>query len=154
MVGGAGNKKPATEHAAVWVPDGDAHTCMHCLKTKFNAINRRVSSLFPLRPAPFLSSYSTNEPCLCLFFHSITVGSVEQLFVVPVPIRNSSCLTSRKNRLESVSPVSRLLVQPLRGMLLWLLTTPSSSFSLSFCSGSLTADLLVDTSGGDYEVVT
>lgn len=35
------NKKPATEHAAVWVPDGDASTCMHCLKTKFTPINRR-----------------------------------------------------------------------------------------------------------------
>ena len=37
------NKKPATEHAAVWVPDSDASTCMHCLKTKFTPINRRVS---------------------------------------------------------------------------------------------------------------
>lgn len=37
------NKKPAQEHAAVWVPDGDASTCMHCLKTKFTPINRRVS---------------------------------------------------------------------------------------------------------------
>ncbi|CAI8054513.1 Pleckstrin homology domain-containing family F member 2, partial [Geodia barretti] len=35
------NKMPATEHAAVWVPDGDASTCMHCLKTKFTPINRR-----------------------------------------------------------------------------------------------------------------
>jgi len=35
------NKKPATEHAAVWVPDSDANTCMHCLKTKFTPINRR-----------------------------------------------------------------------------------------------------------------
>lgn len=35
------NKKPASEHAAVWVPDGDASTCMHCLKTKFTPINRR-----------------------------------------------------------------------------------------------------------------
>ena len=36
------NKKPAQEHAAVWVPDGDASTCMHCLKIKFTPINRRV----------------------------------------------------------------------------------------------------------------
>lgn len=35
------NKRPATEHAAVWVPDSDASTCMHCLKTKFTPINRR-----------------------------------------------------------------------------------------------------------------
>lgn len=39
------NKKPAQEHAAVWVPDGDASTCMHCLKTKFTPINRRVGYL-------------------------------------------------------------------------------------------------------------
>ena len=38
-----GNKKPATEHAAVWVPDSEAQTCMHCLRTKFTPINRRVS---------------------------------------------------------------------------------------------------------------
>ncbi len=37
------NKQPAKEHAAVWVPDCDANTCMHCLKTKFTPINRRVS---------------------------------------------------------------------------------------------------------------
>lgn len=35
------NKRPATEHAAVWVPDSEAQTCMHCLKTKFTPINRR-----------------------------------------------------------------------------------------------------------------
>merc|ERR1711973_622532 len=35
-------KKPSTkEHAAVWVPDSEASTCMHCMKTKFTAINRR-----------------------------------------------------------------------------------------------------------------
>lgn len=35
------NKKPAQDHAAVWVPDSDASTCMHCLKTKFTPFNRR-----------------------------------------------------------------------------------------------------------------
>ena len=35
-------KKGTTEHAAVWVPDSEASTCMHCLKSKFTAINRRV----------------------------------------------------------------------------------------------------------------
>lgn len=34
-------KKGTTEHAAVWVPDSEASTCMHCLKSKFTAINRR-----------------------------------------------------------------------------------------------------------------
>ena len=37
-------KKGTTEHAAVWVPDSEASTCMHCLKSKFTALNRRVSS--------------------------------------------------------------------------------------------------------------
>ena len=37
------DKQPATEHAAVWVPDSDASVCMHCRKAKFTTINRRVS---------------------------------------------------------------------------------------------------------------
>ena len=37
-----GDKTPATELAAVWVPDSDAQYCMHCLKTKFTTMNRRV----------------------------------------------------------------------------------------------------------------
>lgn len=44
------NKKPAQEHAAVWVPDSDASTCMHCLKTKFTPINRRVCCVVLLFP--------------------------------------------------------------------------------------------------------
>lgn len=35
-------KRSTKEHAAVWVPDSDAVSCMHCQKTKFTAINRRV----------------------------------------------------------------------------------------------------------------
>ncbi|XP_076353653.1 pleckstrin homology domain-containing family F member 2-like isoform X1 [Tachypleus tridentatus] len=34
-------KKQSTEHAAVWVPDAEATTCMHCRKSQFNVINRR-----------------------------------------------------------------------------------------------------------------
>ena len=37
------DKQPATEHAAVWVPDSDASVCMHCWEAKFTTINRRVS---------------------------------------------------------------------------------------------------------------
>jgi len=37
-----GGKKPADEHAAVWVPDAAASTCMRCQKSQFNMINRRV----------------------------------------------------------------------------------------------------------------
>lgn len=37
-----GDKTPAKEHAAVWVPDSEAQYCMHCLKAKFTTMNRRV----------------------------------------------------------------------------------------------------------------
>lgn len=36
-------KKASDNHAAVWVPDSEASTCMHCMRVKFTAINRRVS---------------------------------------------------------------------------------------------------------------
>ena len=36
-------KKPANEHAAVWVPDAEAAVCMVDKKTQFNLLNRRVS---------------------------------------------------------------------------------------------------------------
>ncbi|KAG5890701.1 hypothetical protein JTB14_016531 [Gonioctena quinquepunctata] len=34
-------KKAVAEHAAVWVPDGEAPVCMHCKKTQFTLLNRR-----------------------------------------------------------------------------------------------------------------
>jgi len=34
-------KKAAADHAAVWVPDAEANTCMHCKKTQFSLVNRR-----------------------------------------------------------------------------------------------------------------
>jgi chemotaxis signal transduction protein len=40
-----GNKRPVTDLAAVWVPDNEAQTCMHCLKVKFTPIQRRVCPL-------------------------------------------------------------------------------------------------------------
>lgn len=36
-----GNKKAATHHAAVWVPDAEASRCMLCGHTQFSLINRR-----------------------------------------------------------------------------------------------------------------
>ena len=35
-------KKAATEHAAPWVPDTEAATCMVCNKSQFTLLNRRV----------------------------------------------------------------------------------------------------------------
>jgi hypothetical protein len=34
-------KKAVEEHAAVWVPDGEASVCMRCKKSQFTLINRR-----------------------------------------------------------------------------------------------------------------
>ncbi|KAK6748920.1 hypothetical protein RB195_001502 [Necator americanus] len=36
-----GNKRPAKEHAAVWIPDGEAARCMACGRTQFNLVQRR-----------------------------------------------------------------------------------------------------------------
>ena len=40
----SGGKKAVEVHAAVWVPDSEAAVCMHCKKTQFTVLNRRVSS--------------------------------------------------------------------------------------------------------------
>lgn len=39
-----GGKKPVEHHAAVWVPDNEANVCMHCKRTQFTMLVRRVSS--------------------------------------------------------------------------------------------------------------
>lgn len=36
-------KKAVVNHAAVWVPDNEANICMHCKKTQFTMLVRRVS---------------------------------------------------------------------------------------------------------------
>jgi len=36
-----GGKKAASDHAAVWVPDSEANSCMVCKRSSFNVINRR-----------------------------------------------------------------------------------------------------------------
>ncbi|KIH46598.1 FYVE zinc finger, partial [Ancylostoma duodenale] len=36
-----GNKRPAREYAAVWIPDGEAARCMACGRTQFNLVQRR-----------------------------------------------------------------------------------------------------------------
>lgn len=43
-----GGKKAISEHAAVWVPDAEAAVCMHCKKTQFTVLNRRVSMVFTI----------------------------------------------------------------------------------------------------------
>lgn len=34
-------KKPASSHAAVWIPDSEAPVCMHCKRASFNLLTRR-----------------------------------------------------------------------------------------------------------------
>ena len=34
-------KKSSDSHAAVWVPDSETNTCMHCKKVQFTLVNRR-----------------------------------------------------------------------------------------------------------------
>ena len=38
-----GNSNSNIEHAAPWLPDNLSNQCMHCKKTQFTVINRRVS---------------------------------------------------------------------------------------------------------------
>ena len=37
-----GSRETVTETSPVWVPDVDANVCMHCRKSEFSVINRRV----------------------------------------------------------------------------------------------------------------
>lgn len=39
-----GRKMADAEPSPVWVPDSEAPMCMHCLKSEFTVINRRVST--------------------------------------------------------------------------------------------------------------
>ncbi|VDM64565.1 unnamed protein product [Angiostrongylus costaricensis] len=41
IIASTGNKRPAKEHAAVWIPDGEAARCMACGRTQFNLVQRR-----------------------------------------------------------------------------------------------------------------
>lgn len=49
-------KQPSSEHAAVWVPDNEANSCMNCKKSQFTVINRRVSVLSLNQHSSFLPS--------------------------------------------------------------------------------------------------
>jgi len=71
-----GGKKPADEHAAVWVPDAAASTCMRCQKSQFNIINRRVRVFLFLLPLQRRFQQMISDS-------STTVAGVAQLYVVP-----------------------------------------------------------------------
>lgn len=74
----SGGKKPVEHHAAVWVPDNEANVCMHCKRTQFTMLVRRVSSSKSSKRSPKL----INQKKLSYF--SIIVGIVELLFAVHV----------------------------------------------------------------------
>ncbi|XP_064384190.1 pleckstrin homology domain-containing family F member 2-like [Halichondria panicea] len=80
------NKQPAKEHAAVWVPDCDANTCMHCLKTKFTPINRRhhcrkcgAVVCGPCSSRKFLLPYQATKPLrVCIScYDALNAGEAE-----------------------------------------------------------------------------
>ncbi|MCP9266052.1 Pleckstrin-likey domain-containing family F member 2 [Dirofilaria immitis] len=59
-----GGKKPATEHAAVWVPDGDATKCMACQRTQFTVIQRRIA-VFSVIDCSEKKQYYLSKHLLC-----------------------------------------------------------------------------------------
>lgn len=73
-------KKAVVNHAAVWVPDNEANICMHCKKTQFTMLVRRVSAFSYLLK---IKQITKN------IIYSITAEVVELSFVVPVHQRNS-----------------------------------------------------------------
>ena len=70
----AGNQ-PVSKHAAVWVPDKNSDVCMHCHKTTFTVLNRKVT--IALHSIALVSLIP-----LCPF--SIIVATVARLYVVRV----------------------------------------------------------------------
>lgn len=84
-------KKQSTEHAAVWVPDTEATTCMHCRKSQFNVINRRhhcrkcgAVVCGPCSNKKFLLPSQSNRPvrvCLACYntlSKSATINTLEE----------------------------------------------------------------------------
>ena len=82
-------KKAADEHAAVWVPDAEAQTCMHCKKVQFTLVNRRHHcrfstlafhrSLLLLATAATQISKFENEECIEQVVEKTVDGSKENL---------------------------------------------------------------------------
>ncbi|XP_019864174.1 PREDICTED: pleckstrin homology domain-containing family F member 2-like isoform X2 [Amphimedon queenslandica] len=78
------NKRPATEHAAVWVPDSEAQTCMHCLKVKFTPIQRRhhcrkcgAVVCGGCSNKKFILSYQSDKPVrVCITCYEVLSNSV------------------------------------------------------------------------------
>lgn len=76
-------------HAAVWVPDSEANICMHCKKTQFTMLIRRVTlssenAMLPLNKISYiisiLASLSKLRCCglWAMFFEEIPSTRTEQ----------------------------------------------------------------------------
>ncbi len=74
----SGKKAPA-DHAAVWIPDAETNTCMHCKKVQFTLVNRRHHC----RSEPVLQIYLLD---LCLIRYSLASSDLFYLrfFLFPV----------------------------------------------------------------------
>ena len=102
-----GDKTPAKEHAAVWVPDSDAQFCMHCLKAKFTTMNRRVCT-------SVVCSYSKpqaniSKTCFNLLFNTLILS-----FFSKGQSDAQSLVQQEQQKLESV-PAANLPVVPTAG---------------------------------------
>lgn len=87
-------KKPVANHAAVWVPDNEANVCMHCKKTQFTMIVRRVS----ICHLTTIIGDAMAKCCIFLCIYSTIVGTVERWCADPARPRNSYCLSKVQSR--------------------------------------------------------
>ena len=95
-----GGKKAVEEHAAVWVPDSEASICMHCKKSQFTVLNRRVCN--NLTVCDMCINFGTSSLALIFILlnliYSTIVANVEQLFATHAPINAIFCLINPPSR--------------------------------------------------------
>jgi len=63
VVDADGRKMIDAEPSPVWVPDSEAPTCMHCLKSEFTVINRRVKCWYFVQRWFWFSVYIMSPVC-------------------------------------------------------------------------------------------
>lgn len=98
-----GGKKPVEHHSPVWVPDNEANICMHCKRTQFTMLQRRVSLRARHCSARF-TRYLTLSITICIC--SIIVGIVALLCAGHVHRRSSCCRRRVRNRYAFVCNVT------------------------------------------------
>ncbi len=103
-----GGKKPASDHAAVWVPDSEATNCMICKKTQFSLVQRRVSACVA-QPSLWEESCFFNTSS---FVCSTTAGSAVPSSAGPAPRSASSSRASLPSRSASAPSATRSSASP------------------------------------------